>query len=309
MSYSFIVPVYNGEQYIDKCLNSILNQGYEKYEVIIINDGSTDNSATLLNKYQKKNSSIKVYTTKNNGLSNARNFGLTKASGDYIIFVDVDDYIDNGMLSYLNEKLNQEKDVDIIKYDYVETIVTENNEIKEKQEEVKLVTGSKAFQSLVTKKVSFELACIYAFSNKYWKKGKFRFEPNKYHEDFGLIPYVIMKAQRVIITNKVLYYYVQTENSITRNKDHKKTIKKVEDIFCHFDNLYKKVNSDKLLVQDDKRLFNSYIANAVILSYKKLAREDKKRFKKQLSNRSIGDLLLGDTFLRKAKKLFYKLTI
>ena len=95
--FSIIVPVYNVENYVDKCIKSILNQTYKNYEVIIINDGSTDNSLNIINKY-KNNKKIKIITQKNKGLSNARNNGMKMATGDYLLFIDSDDYIEDKLL-------------------------------------------------------------------------------------------------------------------------------------------------------------------------------------------------------------------
>ena len=94
IKYSIVVPVYNTEKYIRKCLDSIKNQTYTNYEVIIINDGSTDNSLEIINEYTK-NKKFKVYTTKNKGLSEARNNGVKHCTGDYILFIDSDDFVHN----------------------------------------------------------------------------------------------------------------------------------------------------------------------------------------------------------------------
>ena len=99
---SVIVPVFNTGKYIKKCLNSILSQKNVDYEIIVVNDGSTDNSDEIIkdyvNQHQEK---VKYYTKQNGGLSDARNYGITKASGDYLCFVDSDDYIDENLFANL----------------------------------------------------------------------------------------------------------------------------------------------------------------------------------------------------------------
>ena len=124
--FSIIVPVYNVEKYIEKCLESILNQTYDNFEIIVINDGSTDNSKKILDNY-KTNKKIKIINQDNQGLSIARNNGLGAASGDYILFIDSDDYIEEELLSTLNKNINNE---DLIRFQ-VQT-VNENKEIIEK---------------------------------------------------------------------------------------------------------------------------------------------------------------------------------
>ena len=92
---SIIVPVYNIEKYINRCIDSIIKQSYKKIEVIIIDDGSTDNSSKIIDNYPQKDSRIKVIHKENGGLSSARNEGMKYASGDFLCFIDGDDYIDD----------------------------------------------------------------------------------------------------------------------------------------------------------------------------------------------------------------------
>ena len=122
IKYSFIVPCYNGEKYIVKCLDSILKQTSNNYEVIVINDGSTDNSINIINKY-KNDRKIVIINQNNMGLSLTRNNGINKAKGEYLIFVDCDDYIQNDFLKTIDKNLNDE---DMLKIGY--TLVYDNKE-------------------------------------------------------------------------------------------------------------------------------------------------------------------------------------
>ncbi len=308
MKFSFIIPVYNGEKYIDKCLTSILNQTYKNFEVIIINDGSTDKSKEILEKYQKNNKFIKLYNTKNNGSSNAKNFGIEKAAGEYIIFVDIDDYIDLDMLSYLDEKILFYSDLDLIKYDYLQ--VDNKSNIKKQSnfiDSFDIYKGNESIINLIGSKKPFDLNCIYAFKTNFWRRNNFKFEINKYHEDFGLIPYIILLANKTLITNKILYYYVQSEGSITRNNDYKKQINRFKDLLFHFDNLHDKIKKDKSLSSNIKKILDSYIANAILLRYIKLNFKERQFFKKKLNKRKIVNMLLEDSLKRKLKKRYYKI--
>jgi len=105
---SIIVPIYNVEIYLEKCLNSIINQTYKNIEILLINDGSSDNSLRICKKYQKKDKRIVLINKKNGGLSSARNAGIDKASGNYLLFIDSDDYIEIDMIEklYNNIKSN-----------------------------------------------------------------------------------------------------------------------------------------------------------------------------------------------------------
>ncbi|MEO2683100.1 glycosyltransferase family 2 protein, partial [Clostridium butyricum] len=102
---SVIVPAYNVEKYIEECLLSLVNQTYKDIEIIIINDGSTDKTKEIIIEYQEKYKNITGYNQKNNGVSVARNLGLKIAKGEYVIFVDPDDYLDSTMIEKMHDKL------------------------------------------------------------------------------------------------------------------------------------------------------------------------------------------------------------
>ena len=98
---SVVLPVYNVENYLEKCLNSVVKQTYKNIEIIIVNDGSLDSSIDICNKYANKDSRIKVFTKPNGGLSDARNFGIKKSMGEFITFIDSDDYVTDDYVEYL----------------------------------------------------------------------------------------------------------------------------------------------------------------------------------------------------------------
>ena len=151
---SVIIPVYNVYDYLDKCLNSIINQTYKSLEIIIVNDGSTDNSKDIIEKYSKIDKRITVINTKNNGLSVARNKGIDASHGDYLSFVDSDDYVDNDFIEYL-VKLLEEYNSDISVCSFYQ------NDSNNKKEEI-----------IVYNKIEAMKECI-AYNNMYssaWNK-------------------------------------------------------------------------------------------------------------------------------------------
>ena len=117
---SIIVPVYNVEKYLSKCIDSIINQTYKNIEIILIDDGSTDSSGAICDKYALVDSRIHVLHIENSGVSNARNVGLNHATGDYIGFVDSDDYIEPNMYELLLEELIAD-DVDVVQCNHAES--------------------------------------------------------------------------------------------------------------------------------------------------------------------------------------------
>lgn len=115
---SIIVPVYNVENYLARCLDSIINQSYQNIEILCVNDGSTDSCAYILQQYQKLDSRIKIFNKKNGGLSSARNFGMKNANGEYLLFVDSDDYVSSLIVekTLYNAKTNNS---DVVIFDYI----------------------------------------------------------------------------------------------------------------------------------------------------------------------------------------------
>ncbi|WP_291062634.1 MULTISPECIES: glycosyltransferase family 2 protein [unclassified Empedobacter] len=131
---SIVIPIYNAEKYIKKCITSILSQAYENIELILINDGSKDNSLTICNKYKKLDHRVIIINQANQGVSKTRNNGINIATGEYILFIDADDYIDKEYISsFLKEKLNQNTLLiqDLVRVENNKSIITDNYKYKE----------------------------------------------------------------------------------------------------------------------------------------------------------------------------------
>lgn len=288
IKFSFVVPVYNMEKLLKRCLDSIFNQTYDNYEVIIVNDGSTDNSLDIIKSYKEK---IILIDQKNQGLSMARNNGVKKVTGDYIIFVDSDDCINQDLLKTLNKKINDE---DLVRYQ----IKNINNEAKidYHEKEFTNLTGSEAFK-IITESHYVEMATSYAYKTKYYLKNKFMFTKGTYHEDFGLIPEIIIKAGSVSAIDFIGYNYYYTEGSIMNNNEYSKVIKKANDMMIHY---------DRLINVSDDPYFKSFISNSILIKSNTLKGEEYKAYYKQIKDKHIIDNLLDDTFKRKIKKLLLK---
>ena len=135
MKISVIIPVYNVEKYLKRCLDSVINQTYKNLEIILIDDGSTDKSGNICDEYAAKDKRIIVIHKENGGLSDARNKGLDICTGDYISFIDSDDWIENGFYEYV---VNNVKDNDLLIFDYYITNGKNSKWIKYKNTEVEL---------------------------------------------------------------------------------------------------------------------------------------------------------------------------
>lgn len=297
--FSLIIPAYNVEKYIKKCLDSVLNQTYNNYEIIIINDGSTDNTSKILESY-KSNKKIKIINQENKGLSNARNTGVSNAKGDYILFIDSDDFIEKELLEILNKTI---KDEDLIRFQI--RILDETNKIiKEyKEETFNNLNGIEAFNKL-SKYNLVELAVCYAYKKDTFLKNNYKFEEKTYHEDFGLIPYIIISSKKVTSINYIGYNYLQRKNSIMNNTDYEKEIKKSNDVLKHYKNLIKWAQN----IKGDLTIYKSFIANSVILKSLNLKEKDYKNYIKKLKEYKVYDDLLTNNKENKIKKILIKIS-
>ncbi len=293
--FSIIVPVYNTEKYLKRCLDSISKQSFTDYEVIIVNDGSTDNSSSIISKYP-----YKAINQENQGLSMARNNGVKVSSGDYLIFLDSDDYIEKDLLKEINESLSNNPD--LVRFQ-IKEVFDNKDEINYKEEPFENKDGVEAFK-LITNYHFVENAWAYAVKRDYFIKEKFSFKKGTYHEDFGLMPLVIIKSKVVNSIDYVGYCYYQRDGSIMNSSDYAKTEKKVKDFYDHYLYLVKEINKTKL----DKTYFMSFISNSLILKITELEGKDYKEALNRLKKDKVFDNLLDDNLGRKIKKTLVKLS-
>lgn len=299
---SVIIPVYNTEKYIDKCINSVLQQDLET-EIIVANDGSTDNSKKIIEKYRDK---IIYLEKENGGLSDARNYGLKYATGEYVAFLDSDDFIEKDLFLRLEKYID--KKIDIIKFKI--KLVDENyKEIRKiPSPSFECVNGEKAFENLFGLDEFLEVSCGYLYRKEFFKENNFHFEKGMYHEDFGLIPLVILKAKTVISLNIYGYNYLQTQNSITRNLDYSKTLKRANDVLAFYDNMIKKIESYEIS-QTSKKLIKEFYTNAILNKAKTLNKKDRKIYISKLKNRKIVDNIQIRNVKQLIKKIILKMSI
>ena len=260
---SIIVPVYNTEKHLKKCFESIINQNNSEIEVVVVNDGSTDNSEAIIKEYTSKYKDLFTYYKKDNtGVADTRNFGVEKATGEYIMFLDSDDYIDKKL--YGNIKKYIDEKIELIKYKMQR--IDENDKILEIVSGATFdeVTGEEGFNRLYGTDVLLDSPCVYIIKKDIFTRNNLKFKVGTEHEDFGLIPFIIVLAKSMVSTNFYGYYYVQSQGSLMRNENYQKTIKRVYDALGHYDNAKEysqKINISKL-THDNIMI---YYTNAVIL--------------------------------------------
>lgn len=212
---SVIVPIYNVEKYLPRCIESIINQTYKNLEIILVDDESPDNCGRICDEYMEKDARIKVIHQKNKGLSGARNSGIDIATGEYLAFVDSDDYIEPIMYETLYNDI-QEHDAGMsICSRYYEFEDGHRVERYKLEQEVKVYSGKEAIVEM-NNYSSFDMSAW----DKLYKRELFkeiRFPQGKLSEDFFIMFRLLDKARKVTFNPKPLYIYVQRNNSISRN--------------------------------------------------------------------------------------------
>ena len=217
---SFVIPSFNSSNTIKRAVESILNQTSNiKYEIIIVDDGSSDNTEEVLECYDN-DERVKYYKKKNSGVADTRNYGVIKAVGDYIIFVDSDDYISENLLKDIEPYLMQ--NIELIKWNPIFVDGNKNEILKPASVAFEKVTGEQGFNILFGKDNLID--CLWNYAIK--KKIMMEFPSGTYHEDFATMPLIILNAKSFVSLDKREYYYVQSNNSIMRNKDDNKKNKK-----------------------------------------------------------------------------------
>lgn len=210
---SIIIPIYNVEQYLRRCLNSIAEQTYTNIEIILIDDGSSDGSLKICNEYADKDSRFTVIHKENGGLSSARNVGLSTCNGEYISFVDSDDWVS---INYIKNLLK------IIHLNKADIAIAENIKtfgqlhLPHKQVTLTTFSSKEALRQLFCQNQSaFIISC-----GKLYKKELFsnlRFPIGKYHEDEFTTYKLFYNSKKIVYTSEILYYYYQREGSIAHS--------------------------------------------------------------------------------------------
>jgi glycosyltransferase involved in cell wall biosynthesis len=233
MKVSIIVPVYNVENYLAKCLDSLVSQTLQDIEILVINDGSKDHSGLVIDEYARKfPDKIKAFAKENGGLSDARNFGIERASGEYIGFVDSDDYVMETMFEEMQQlaEKHQAKMVicNIQKVDQDGKVTQKLTQIPNMSEKIELEDHFSVFSDL-----------SYFACNKLFKKELFdhkRFKKGIHFEDIQLIPQLLLECKTLAQTQNFHYQYLERTDSITKTHTEKgldilKAVREVEQAF------------------------------------------------------------------------------
>ena len=268
-----IVPIYNVEQYLEKCVNSILKQTYQHLEIILVDDGSPDNCGAICDQYSCVDQRIKVIHKQNGGLSDARNAGLDMANGEFIAFVDSDDTIMPEMIEKLYQRImTDQSDMAFCGYKQVDQ---DGEILSEYYLPDNVLTG---FEAL---KASYESnGVLYTVAwNKLYRKHLFqyiRFPVGKYHEDEYTTYQIIDRCGRVSIVRETLYIYNQRDNSIMQEAYSLRRLDGIEASYERYNYFKKKGGKYKELLVLEGNTFTPIFFRSKIL-FKPKTKEEKKR--------------------------------
>lgn len=306
---SIIVPVYNVEYYLKQCLDSVINQTYKDIEIILIDDGSTDNSGKICEEYAKKDARIKFFRQKNKGLSAVKNRGIETASGDYIMFIDSDDYADVQLCEKLLDALTeQDSDMAVCHYSYI----GDDGELLSTSD----FGGYRPFpDSVLTGNDYIESICRYGSMicvvswNKIYKKSVFknlRFAEGKLSEDELIIHHIADACSRIAIISGQYYYYRIRKGSIT-NTEH--LVKRLDNTYALLDrlNFIKERNyGAEFILELEKEIINDFIRSIRMLDKNnKEHKTEVKHFSKTL--KPIVKHLLANGNLTKSEKTIFRI--
>ena len=253
---SIVVPIYNVEKYLDRCIQSLLAQTLKEIEIILVDDESPDNCPQICDRYVAKYTYVKVVHKKNDGLGKARNSGMEVATGEYIAFVDSDDYIKEDMYEILLNLIKKyDADVSICNlYD----VIDENECIRNKE------NGIREYSRLdILKEVLLDKNIQSYAWNKLYEKELFdeiKYPIGKKYEDIGTTFYVFEKCNKIVVTSEPEYYYLKRSDSLVNNVTESTVLDYTEIIIQRY--LYTKENIKEL-----KKYNNYYLAKTLITAH------------------------------------------
>lgn len=238
--FSIVVPVYNVKDYLEKCVDSLVNQTFQDFEIILVDDGSTDGCAVMCDEYGRVYPNIEVIHKKNGGLSDARNVGMEKAKGNYVLFVDSDDYLSTDACERLYPYTQQGCDI---------LVGAAMNMGKVKEVFAPRVPADIVFTNeeyLYYAPVINMSACLSVFNRSFLVDNHLSFEVGLLHEDEDFSPRALLCAKKIIYTGVIYYRRTIREGSISRSKDMSKNVRDHYLTMCKLEKMFSLIEDDVL---------------------------------------------------------------
>lgn len=275
---SIVIPIYNVEEYLEKCIESVINQTYRNLEIILVDDGSPDNCGTICEEYKKKDERISVFHKKNGGLSDARNYGKKHAKGKYITFIDSDDYVENDYIEYLyNLIINNNCDMSICSFK-----LHSNN---------KFIDNGINYNSCVftSKECLKNMLCENGFNVSAWAKlyktkmfEDIDFPYGKLCEDNGTTYKLVLKCKNIAYGNESKYIYEMRDNSIMNASFSPKKLDLIELTDLMYDDVIK-IFPDLKNVLTKRKLHSRFsILRQIVMSNDKNAKNIFEKYKNEI---------------------------
>ncbi len=288
---SVVVPIYKVEKELERCVNSLINQSLNNIEIILVDDGSPDKCPQLCDNYAKQDSRIRVIHKENGGLSDARNAGLANATGEYVLFVDSDDYISSNACETLYSN-GIENNLDIVVADAVKVENNKETIMSHREKSLdKILDGSSFLKEQLNSHSMYMAAWLNLYRKDFLLKNQLFFKKDILHEDEQWTPRVFLKAEKVKYVKLPFYYYIIRENSITKKKDRSKNGIDLINTCYELETIYEKIDDVEL-----KELLNNYL---VMLFLNAIHLGD--LYDKKYNNVYSKKFLLGKSLTRKNK--------
>lgn len=306
---SVIVPVYNVEKYLKRCLESILVQSWNDYEIILVDDGSTDSSAQICDLYAEKYEMIRVIHKENKGLSDTRNRGIEEASGEYVYFPDSDDWLEPNTFSELSDVI-EELTYDIISFNR-EFVTSEEDKLISAKSRIQKLSGKQALLEMLKQSDVTGFANDKIYRKKLFLDNDIEFPVGKYYEDLGTNYKLFLKATKVYVTNQKYYHYLITNpDSITQSWNEQK----LQDMFGFYREIYYSPLIREKFEEHEIEILQAFYINGLIHILSSLYKSNisaqysdiEKDIKQEIVKNSLGvTKLLNQP--NKIKYLLYKL--
>jgi len=263
--FSIIVPVYQVEDCLERCVDSLLGQTTPEYEVLLVDDGSRDRSGDICEEYARKDFRVRVFHKKNGGLSSARNYGIDHAKGKYVLFVDSDDYVDLTLCRELKAAAARHPRADVFVYGGLEEKDgSAACRIRREEPERRKTWTAHDYMLYAYQSRSLNVqAWLYAYRREFLDRNGLRFKEGILHEDVEFTPRALLKARQIVEVPGNFYHYVIRENSISTSRNMEKNIR----------DLFRTLQEQCRLAEQQERELRKWMKNGILDSYLNMLQE------------------------------------
>lgn len=281
MKYSFIIPIYNSEKYLERCIESVLNQNLSSslFEIILINDGSVDSSKKICNFYVNQYQNIRYFEQDNCGVSKSRNVGIRKCKGEYIVFVDSDDTLIKDSFQKIHLYL-ENQNIDLLKCS-VKCIENKQYDYRFDLPLFKKNSGLEALLKFIKSEKIFATPWAYIIKRSLIEDFNLYFIEDKFHEDYGLMPLLIFNSSTVSSIDIPFYNYIKRKNSLVTDNSFTIEYQRAIDFIYHTRQL-KFYFFSKIKSVEQRNLICQYFTNRLNIKFSHLSIELQEKLRKEV---------------------------